>query len=50
MAEFSLGSYNEEESDMDVVHDDGSAGGISSKYVSQVGATDIFSMGQARIA
>ncbi|CAL8464823.1 g4358 [Coccomyxa elongata] len=36
LAEFSLGSYNEEESDMDVVHDDGSAGGISSKYVSQM--------------
>ncbi|BDA50418.1 probable protein OS-9 at N-terminal half [Coccomyxa sp. Obi] len=36
VADFSLGSYNEEESNMDVVHDDGSAGGISSKYVSQM--------------
>jgi hypothetical protein len=35
-AEFSLGSYSDEESDMDAVHEDGSAGGVGSKYVKQV--------------
>lgn len=50
VAEFSLGSYNEEKSDMDMVHDDGSAGGISSKYVSQVGACDGVWIRQERVS